>query len=263
MQVLQGIWIICIRFMALVLSHTRTHVWHDFCFLLNQTKHYKQDEELRHPLYPVPFLKHPLLWTWKESDFVVAFAVIPHVALIRTPSMHRSSSLPPRSLGMCPQARFEGVTKRQLIYLPTKESHLTFPPAQIQSPLGWNYILIWYTNKIPFFLLPEIKWSALARWVGCGMSLERSVSRGQWRHTAGGMKAALFRTLTEVLPCKTMWKTLDASRLTLLSFRLSQMFHCEDIFPILYTKDFLPQTGLKYGSPICSILKRACRVWAR
>jgi len=84
-------------------------------------------------------------------------------ALIRT---RWCTDLPSLSLGICPQARFEGVTKRQLIYLLTKESHLTFTPAQIKSSLGWNYILIWYNNKFPLLphnrLLSEIKWSVLA-----------------------------------------------------------------------------------------------------
>lgn len=78
------------------------------------------------------------------------------------------------------------------------------------------------------------------------------------------------------LPCKTMC-TLDCGKHLMLqgslflSFRLSQMLHCEDIFPILYTKDFLTQTGLKLGVCVCgssifslqlifSILKRASHV---
>lgn len=144
-------------------------------------------------------------------------------ALIRT---RWCTDLPSLSLGICPQARFEGVTKRQLIYLPTKESHLTFTPAQIKSPLGWNYILIWYNNK--FLLLPhtrlvsEIKWCVLARWgredAGLMVLHQRAVETCRW------WKPALFRTLAEGSAMQNnvharLWKTLQGSLFS--SFRLS------------------------------------------
>lgn len=142
--------------------HTRNHVYCDINSLLNTIKLYDSQDtfiNILYHLYSVPFLVNTPFCKIKGNRLLAV--ALNSSSVFRDPACSFNQDtvdaqiFPPLSLGICPQARFEGVTKRQLIYLPTKESHLTFTPAQIKSPLGWNYILIWYNNKFPFFHTPD------------------------------------------------------------------------------------------------------------